>query len=174
MRLLVAIDPSINSTGVAVFSLDGSPLKSPTPPKPQSTNLWEGNHSNPWKINCRGMATMFECLIDHYTKWNDFKIGCVVCELPQFFDSGKGQVAASTGSLVKLSAVVGSFLAVAQLKLKNVPFKLVNVTTWKGQLPKDVLQRRIEKFYGEKYSRYHFRKDIWDAVGLGLWYLGFL
>jgi hypothetical protein len=47
------------------------------------------------------------------------------------------------------------------------------VNAWKGNLPKQVVIDRIERFYkkrGIKLGKIH--KDEWDAVGIGLYLKG--
>ena len=54
---------------------------------------------------------------------------------------------------------------------------LVPASVWKGQVPKYVIQNRLRKALSAKELRIitdsHIRPlhDIWDAVGLGYWYI---
>jgi len=50
-------------------------------------------------------------------------------------------------------------------------FTPVTPTEWKGQLPKDVVIRRLQKKFGPGATQ-EWERDIWDAVGIGLWKMG--
>jgi hypothetical protein len=46
----------------------------------------------------------------------------------------------------------------------RVPFKLITVESWKGQVSKDVVKRRIMREKGWMFKNDHMT----DAVGIGL------
>lgn len=86
-------------------------------------------------------------------------------EMPQHMTSIKG-IAAQAGSVYKLAFFVG-YLAHA---LNGTRVHLVTPMEWKGQLPKDVVQRRIIRDLGvNTCTRLNIRSHAWDAVGLGMW-----
>lgn len=89
-------------------------------------------------------------------------------EMPQAMSNAKG-LAAQAGSVYKLAFLVG-YIASAFHK-----YDVITVTPmeWKGQLPKDVVQRRIIRILGVRPCvKLNIRSHAWDAVGLGLWALG--
>lgn len=92
----------------------------------------------------------------------------VILELPQHMTSLKG-IAAQAGAVYKLAFLVG-YLAKA---VYPCTVHVVTPGEWKGQLPKDVVQRRITKHLGEETCRaLNIRTHAWDAVGIGLWTSG--
>ena len=95
----------------------------------------------------------------------------VYCEMPSFFVTNRGMVAAESGSLIKLTYFVG--LLAGMFQEKNVLFEVVQIQQWKGQLPKEVVKKRILKVLGSSACS-EFRLDVWDAVGMGLWKKGIL
>ena len=92
----------------------------------------------------------------------------VYVERPDYFQSYKGQVTASAGSLVTLSLTAG---AIAGLFLDSLTW--VSVNEWKGQLPKHVVKDRIKQKLGLKDLEYPTDHE-WDAVGIGLYEKGFM
>jgi hypothetical protein len=95
----------------------------------------------------------------------------MLIEWPKFMESGGGQTVARTDSLVKLVACAGRIVQV--FRGLGVPVTLVPVADWKGQLPKEVVNKRIVKRLGEAACE-DFQTHAWDAVGVGLWAKGFL
>lgn len=97
--------------------------------------------------------------------------GKVICEMPQaFLGNAGGMAAAQTGSILKLSVMIGIY-AREFLEHSGASFQVVPVRQWKGQLPKEVVIQRIRKYLGEKNCK-EFKADVWDAVGIGLWAMG--
>lgn len=90
----------------------------------------------------------------------------IVCEWPSYFQSAKGQKSADRGDLVKLSVAVGMVAGLAAQV--GAVFYPVRVNTWKGQLSKATVIRRIKRQLGDKACS-GFVDDEWDAVGVGLW-----
>jgi len=93
----------------------------------------------------------------------------VLCEWPKFFESEGGQKAAKTGSLVKLTYMVGRIAQLA--RSKDYGFGLVPVNRWKGTMDKPAVEHRIERILGAEACG-GFYSHVWDAVGIGLWYRG--
>ena len=162
-RYVVAIDPSIASCGVAVWEFTNwRKWENITPP--DQVHLWHPILRNPkeatWDAKLTWMAQRFDELLEVL---GDVKT--VGCELPMLVRGGGGDVVASSGALVKLSCCVGAFAGVCAVK--DVEFLPIPVYEWKGQLPKDIVNRRIRQLLGNENCR-KFKRDIWDAVGIGL------
>lgn len=51
----------------------------------------------------------------------------------------------------------------------GVEFTPILVRDWKGQLSKEIVRNRITAVLGKKRT-VGFEADIWDAVGIGLWW----
>lgn len=157
-RCVLSIDPGIdwgyavwNSHGTHFFKLE-SPIKSGV--------LWASKTITNWHekldVACRQFDTLLKDLIHPLER--------VIIEEPAYFQSAGGGVAARRGDLVKLALVTGAFAGIANCKYMAV-IELVPVTTWKGQLPKEVVIKRIrEKLPKIKGVTSH----AWDAVGIGL------
>jgi Holliday junction resolvasome RuvABC endonuclease subunit len=97
-------------------------------------------------------------------------VGRVLIEMPAFFQSSGGQLAAGSGALVKLTFLVGYINAV----LRRRRPQLVPVSQWKGNLPKHVVERRVKRILGEgTVERNKIKDHAMDAVGIGLWYFGY-
>lgn len=87
-------------------------------------------------------------------------------EYPVFYP---GSATAATGALVKLSVLVGwigGHLAC------HMPCRVYYhpVRAWKGNLPKPIIEKLVRQVLGPKITR-DFRKDVWDAAGIGLYHL---
>jgi hypothetical protein len=83
-------------------------------------------------------------------------------------NSKKGQVAAESGALVKLSQTIGRITQI--LVDTGCKVELIEVAKWKGTLPKEVCERRIRRLLPripEKQSNHAI-----DAIGIGLFKLG--
>lgn len=98
----------------------------------------------------------------------------VVIEWPEFrAGNAVGHAAAAKDDLTSMAANVGAIMGI----LRKPPMRLtyeVPVSTWKGQLPKQVVSKRIERAIGRHdCAGNEFVGDAWDAVGIGLWALGF-
>lgn len=73
-------------------------------------------------------------------------------------------------SIVKLAAACGAYTSILQAAGFDVTW--VEPRAWKGQVPKDVMFKRIvAKLKDFEYSRIDNPKDhnVIDAVGIGLW-----
>ena len=114
-----------------------------------------------WRARVHWLRVEFRKLL------KDLRCDSIHCEQPEFFDSTVGHTAARRGDLVKLILVTG--ILVGQVS----SFKLYPVREWKGQLPKSVVNRRIEEIVGHKdRAGINFKSHAWDAVGVGLYAQG--
>lgn len=97
----------------------------------------------------------------------------VYCELPQHFEGARGAAAEARGDIIKLTYMVAGYGLVCAFK--RVPFEHVPVINWKGQLSKETVEKRVRRIIGEDtFRQLNIRRDIVDAVGLGLWVKGLL
>ncbi len=101
-------------------------------------------------------------------------------ELPAFMEGGVGMTAARKGDLVKLVATFGS-IAGRCFQGTRSPYCFnawtatlhpVEVHEWKGNLPKDLCQRRILKRLPGWTPKTGTTHEV-DAVGIGLYCKGF-
>lgn len=89
----------------------------------------------------------------------------VYVEYPKLFESDGGKVSARSGSLVKLAFNVG--MLVQCCWGENTSVKLVDVNEWKGQMSKELCQKRILKHL-PSLKRSQLSDHVWDAIGIGL------
>jgi len=88
----------------------------------------------------------------------------IVCEYPSWHG---GPLGWQTGDLQKLVFLVGVMAGF----FSDNHFTPVTPKEWKGQLPKSVVVRRLIKRFGTGVTA-TWERDMWDAVGIGLWKLG--
>lgn len=149
MRTL-SIDPSVRSCGWAVWS--GKALK--------DFGVFHAARSREKDWQTAGQE-VGRLVLQKAEKWN---VKRVYCEFPAYFGDN---VTAKSGSLVKLAWFVGFLDGFLHLQ---ADFELVPVHIWKGQLPKHVVNARIERVLSKKICARlrSMPPDAWDAVGIGL------
>lgn len=95
----------------------------------------------------------------------------IVIELPQHMASAAG-IAAQAGAVYKLAFLVGAMSLFFTISTYGTVY-VVNPADWKGQLPKNIVQQRIQARLGMRVcQRLNIRSHAWDAVGIGLWAVG--
>lgn len=152
------IDPSVQSMGVAVWTTKRWRLKK----SPSFTRLIRSAGEN-WIMKSFNQIRQLE------TELLLSSPDIVYIEMPQFFETGRGMTAQRSGSIQKLAAFVG--MLINHFGEKKI--RLITPSTWKGQLPKDVVIKRIKKRWSNGgYPT--FKADVWDAVGMGMWKMGLL
>lgn len=161
---LITIDPGLRSTGIAIWISDAYAFDHELHPK--EAMLLTSQSSMTWQEKAENIADQFDDLIFERHRTN---ISSAHCEMPEYYSSLKGATAASSGSLFKLCFLVGMLGGICMKQ--GIDFHLIRPTKWKGQLPKDVVQKRITRLLGKEKCR-RFSKDIWDAVGMGLFMKG--
>jgi hypothetical protein len=171
-RPLLAIDPGLNSLGWAYWY----PL-SRKGMIPDATGLLHAPRRLSLTERARYLAIALEKEAMHPTMCgvhHSRLCGCfgrfiiadfdIVSEYPAYHGRVKGWDSGDLQKLVFLVGVIAGYFHKAM-------FTPVTPADWKGQLPKDVVIRRLEKKLGKEYTK-NYEKDIWDAVGIGLWKLG--
>ena len=162
-KKLLAIDPSINFCGIALFDIKTKKLEDAMLVRPDRIASRDGE--------------FYDKAFSIYTKVDKVREECgvisVACELPDHW-SVAGFMARESGSITKLSFMCGLFYAMRN-EVDRFVFALPR--EWKGQLSKDVMKNRIEQVYVGKGK--HYTKDEWeeldhnvcDAIGIGHWRL---
>jgi hypothetical protein len=148
----MAVDPGLNGTGWATFQ--GRKLV-------DQGVLTFRDEKLAWEERAIMYASSIRSLSIHH------KVDRIACEYPAFFESAAGTMVAKKGDLLKLTSLVGLMWGVVY----PLPFLLVPVNQWKGQLPKEVVNRRITAKLGEKACA-GIKSHAWDAVGIGLYVNG--
>lgn len=90
-----------------------------------------------------------------------------VIEFPEFQAGAARQMGWKTGSLQRLTFLVG---VMAGYLPEDWRIILVSPSGWKGQLPKDVVERRMTRHYGAAVcAALNVKTHAWDALGIGEW-----
>lgn len=98
-----------------------------------------------------------------------FEYTTVVIEFPEYQASADRAMGWKTGSLQRLTMFIGVLIGVMPRTWRVI---LVSPSGWKGQLPKDVVQRRMTAVYGaNKMKELGVTSHAWDALGIGHWAL---
>ena len=159
-KRLISIDPGLGGTGWALWTGSKTPdavgiVRDTARDEILSVRCWEMKEK------------LFKALSSADRGWwrtSSF----VYIEMPQHMGGRKG-IAAQAGSVYVLTFLVGYLAA----RLHPATVITVNPMEWKGQLPKDVVQRRIERTLGlKKCKDLNIKTHAWDAVGIGLFALG--
>jgi hypothetical protein len=155
---LMAIDPGLNSLGWAYWRRtpsDSPPLRVGLIKAPRRMDLapralWVAKELQKELIIIRKEYVHDVDFVSEYPEWMNIQLGW------------------SKGDLQKLVFLVG---VLAGYFNEARSFTPVKPNEWKGQLPKDVVIRRLTKRFGPGATR-EWEKDVWDAVGIGLWKMG--
>jgi hypothetical protein len=151
---VISIDPGLTGTGYAVFGKRGL-IRCGVLTAPRG---WEWYDKIRWY--CDELETIYE-------RQSITARQPIVLELPEFFQSAGGQLTARSQALVKLSMLTGAIHYCLGVGV------LITPTKWKGQLPKEVVVKRLRKRLGTAVlNRVKPSSHAWDAIGIGLYYLG--
>jgi hypothetical protein len=128
--LILAIDPSINNVGLALYNTETGKLITRVlhPPKLQRQYLLS------WICNQIQCVEFFK------------NINTLVIEYPTFQNSAKGRIAAQKGYTLDLAYIAGYISA--ECKLKPSCIHLPTPQQWKGNLPKAAVGRRFQRRFG--------------------------
>lgn len=167
MKRVLAIDPSINEFGWAVFidkKLVDFGLIKPSLKNYSSKFIYNKNLKG---INSFDFVIKSEIIYKEVNKIiNQYKINCLVLEMPQYWAVG-GFISRESGAMSKLHFLCGYICSI------NVDeFVILRPHEWKGQLSKKVvknrLNKKIDKISEKKIdSLLKLNHNILDAIGLG-------
>lgn len=166
MKRLLAVDPGLNGTGWAMWDASVNkdrPVRTGVIMPPRNATLGVRmqvilEHLNvAAEERIRIPRTDDESIADAwYTH--------LVVEMPAFQSGATRSMGWQTGDLQKLTLLVGYLVHDHWSRVT-----LITPAQWKGQLPKAVVQRRIEKRLGPKAcDRLGIKTHAWDAVGIGM------
>ena len=152
----IYIDPGLGGTGWAYFSSHS--CCSETPELPNAYGVLRGHAKETWIQQSNTIRHAFSFLLEKYTARQ-----CVI-EFPCLWSgSGLSQASASRGDLFKLAYLCGSLAAMCGIR--GVRVELPSPQDWKGQLPKDVVIKRILRFFPEGTI---IKDHEADAIGMGI------
>ena len=164
----ITLDPGLHSTGYAVFEGDTRWIEAGfNAEAPVEAGLLQPDNDvfkeNPLIRACNIGSKIFAIA-------SGYGVNKAFVEFPILFQSSYGHMAAASGDMQKIAATAGCFAGVLWDLCETAP---VLVRTWKGQLPKKVVEKRIQKILGKEVCKtLDIQKDAWDAVGIGLWVQG--
>ena len=156
-RKVLAIDPSIISLGWAVLE----------PPNDKPVLLDYGT------VKCKTVGLPIETRMNTTIAGLEDAVrdldreSIVVIEKPQLWGAYKSVASMHSGDLLGLYLLVGALYWWAANRFVNHLVYLIPVSEWKGQLPKTVTQKRMEKRYNVTFET----DDEADACGLGTHFL---
>ena len=178
LKLTLAIDPGLSgvgSTGWALFQ--GPRLKDCGLVSSQGY----GKPPDSWEERCvritRNMYTLMKDLsyrvpIQKTTTYPP-TIDLAVIELPEVWGSNqKSYTSATRGDLGKLYVLCGMLYSVCSDIQTVESVQFITANEWKGQLPKKVVEQRIQRFIPNKLKQRKLTEHEVDAIGLGLYVLG--
>lgn len=143
----LTIDPGISGTGWALWD-DKWKLK--------AHGVINAPSKFPWEDKCRCVMKQLRSIgwkIEGRTEaW---------VELPKQMGGARGAATAAGGSLRKLTVLVGMIM-------NEFDARTIEVNDWKGQLPKEVVAKRVMAILPNCTAKSH----AMDAVGIGLYVAG--
>lgn len=154
------VDPGLGGTGLAYFEqiITRGEAKRKRPLPPRTTKQFNGGRKESWEMQVCNIAASCGGF------WSATGSKTVVIEMPRLFaGDAKSMASAKKGDLFKLSYLVGALALQAKQITGNVAV-LVEPAEWKGQLPKDVMLRRMVRVWPALGVTSH----VADACGIGL------
>ena len=189
-HLVTAIDPSVNTLGIAIYKLcyilDAEKMLA-------AKEAYEKNRAHtvveafyhlafsktvevetqakrkrdiPHIIRIRQMIDQVSAVIEEETPFS--LPGTVVIEEPESWGAYKSVASDKAGDMKLLVMTVGALGLWATQVAGIEETKLIKVSEWKGQLPKNVTANRMKAIYNTE----HFDTlDEADAIGIGHYYI---
>jgi len=152
LNYVLTVDPGIN-TGWCLW-MDGKPYK---------TGVFRSVRTSEIEMKLFDLTAKFFKIIQPFT----FSYTVYIEGVDYREGSLKSKVSASRQNLILLAYIVGAY--VAMCRSKNLLFKIVKASEWKGQLSDKAVDLRIQRLTGEKYKQH-----ISSAVGIGYGLMGVL
>jgi len=176
---ILSIDPSIQHLGYAIFLVKRKiPLTynksffkeiSAIKVTPDMELLYYGAVKN-FSVNKMSWVDKLDYMIKRVLVLStEVKPNKIVIELPECYQSSRGQAALNSGALTKLFSLVFSLrqalISGNICTINNIC--LLPVSNWKGQAPKEVTMRRAQ----ERWNYNGTDDNIADAIGIGEYYI---
>lgn len=154
---LLAIDPGLVGTGWAVWQgKDHTPI---------ACGVINGPRDVEWQERVDVIVSAILDIIYQYD------VLVIVCEQMEMYETAASSMSWKTGDLQRTVFLIGSISGATRRKIQRMV--LTPPREWKGQLPKSVTIYRVKKTLGaDVCRRLNIKTHAWDAVGIGLWFLG--
>jgi hypothetical protein len=159
MHSMMAIDPGLTGTGVAIWK--GSNHR----PVHAEIVHSRGALSDHWLGRVNHIAVQVqELAMEHSVRE-------IVCEMMEMHQSARAQMMWKAGDFQRTLILIGAIYGMTEAFV--IHFRLTPPSEWKGQLPKSVTINRVKRAIGpDVCRRLDLDKHAWDAVGIGLWHRG--
>lgn len=154
---IATIDPGIRGTGIAIWSMD----EWKTETLPIATYVVTPPSDEEWVFAISDIFAQVTPI------WERHNVQKAFCEFPQYFTSGKGHSATAKGDIYKLSCLVGVFMGM--MLARNTVLVPVQVNSWKGQLTKEAVIKRLLK-KEPRLEQANIESHAWDAVGIAFYH----
>lgn len=165
---LLCIDPGLGGTGWAYFGVCNKLTKDVYSIPELNAHLVTGviksksKKGADWLDRSSDILQQFSEVMDEFTPTH------VVIEWPQVWRTSQTSMAATlSGDLLKLAHLCG--MLNCEARLNDAEIHYFTPSQWKGQLPKDVVDRRIKQVIDRSFPNHAA-----DAVGIGLAVQGLL
>lgn len=158
--LIIGIDPSINDIGIACYDTVKNKLQTECF---QPTRKGKDKLRNLPSIGMQTARHIFLRFLqgEKEDRW-------LVLEYPEFQNSARGTAAAIQGDTLNLAYVVGHLCGA--LKFPTSRIVLTTPSEWKGNLPKDVVEKRCRVAYGGLVDAKKTSHE-WEAAMMIQWLL---
>jgi hypothetical protein len=160
---MLAIDGGLSGTGLALFERDAKGRMQPT-----RVEVFTPKKTLPYMQKAQEIAD-FIMFTFVQPAWGATESFHGVMEFPAYQEGAARSMGWKSGDLQKLTYLIGVLTAA-------VPWTRVTHVLprdWKGQLPKDVVERRLRRDLGDYVcEKLGVKTHGWDALGIGLHVLG--
>ena len=156
--MILAIDPSINSCGTAVFNEDDKKLVFYKLIKSVDTS--DSKDVFGYASKAKQIVLQLQHLVI-----NKYSINKIILEVPEYWRI-EGFAARESGSISKLTFICGMIYNIND----DIEYTLYVPRMWKKQLPKEVVNNRLRKVY-TNIDIAHTDHNVVDAIGIGHYYL---
>jgi len=147
---ILAIDPSVNNVGIAFYDTETKQLK---------TSCFHPKRNKDTTV----LAVAKQIVSHMHLSGKGRQMDVVVIEQPNWQGSTKGLIAMQQGYTLDLAFLVGYISCWLCCPITYLPTPM----QWKGTIPKEATQRRVEKQFGELNITEH----EFDAIGMIQWVL---
>ena len=159
-KYALSIDPSINACGYAVHNIKTKELLDHGLISPKKAiKKKEGMPS--FIDKSRHVLDTIQDVMDDYED-NSVQL---VLEIPDHWGD-QGYLARESGSIYKLTFVCGMICSLSEHIVTYLPRE------WKGQMKKEVMQRRLARFCKGVIDIKSLNHNVVDAIGIGRKFLG--
>lgn len=182
---MLSVDPGVNALGLALWRWSAKRRKKLEPPVRAWVDQLPSSvlkNEPDWHVKMTRMLDIVHQSIIKNCLQDRLRITALFIEWPEIRSGSVGHAAAVRGDVSALAYCCGAMCEMAveraMCEMLMEPFrvrsKLLAVSEWKGQLPKEVVNKRITRAIGGKdRSGNRFSTHAWDAVGIGLIGKGF-